>query len=1122
MQVVPRVPTPNTAVVHRVSAPVASIPVQTTLTTPTVATASVPQQVIAGTAPGTASTVTIPTYAVTGGVAAQGYINDPVPPPPVPTLKPSTLPSSSKSKSASKKKQVKKNQPVLPKAEQPPGNLPTIMPKVQVAATQSQILQNQPVIQNVQFPTQEVVYQTVDQQNPENKVLVKTLLAQKIRTGNVIIQQPIQGVVNVQNVELGASSDSQPQTIQYQTSFPQNVQQTTYFQYAAPTSSTQTIIQSNQPTSQVQTFVVQPGGEMYSVQGQLPSSSLSTQQQLITQQQIVVSQQPMVVSQQPMVVSQQPMVVSQQPIMVTQQPVVMSQQPQQQFISQPQVITQSHILPNSQFIPQQQTVVPTSQVLLHPQSSQLPSQNTVSTSFSSSSSCTSVSSTDSLPSTVSSVVLPSTLSASSSAPSSEQVTTTNSSIPDSCDSASQVILHSKEESSVSGDNSVDNGSGNVHMVKDLGTEESDMAESSNEQSSVSKPSSFENENNSAFSVSDSVVNSLETKTKVEMATSVEVSAEIESAVGSIMEESNDTDTPDDEPVMIENDGNELMFEQQKYQHTDDGVNPTTEIYGGDEAAMAVEQLEQMEQDEEVDNGVLVISDSVQDNNDPCDNVEESMEVSEDTVNTGEEIMSEQTMEICADDVEYKEGSVEKETQMSDEELIAKFRAETPINVPLVSENGLLEQDFEARMAVENLLKDVEFKVNDDDSSEMNIIFACQRQETAGNSLKVQETGEDSAEPVVDSTCVKDTEQPESQNSKPAIINHNGTAVTSAKPLNTVEHPVLNGIDPEHKPLMNGDLSSPECPSVPSPSLVNGGDKIVNGISDDKLVGDMEKAIVDKVLKMNGVVNHKISSSLQESKMMEVSAECTQEMTSDVDQKPRTEDILAQSMLDSNIDKSEDSLDQTDKVEHVKCEEVKADDDGDILARSILENGIQPSDCDIPDPEPASVTAVVKQIIPNTVYGNIMTVQINNNTIPITFANNALITSKNSIGSQQINVCSSRHIPTPETARDGELSCDSSSSSVATSEQLNVMVNDKHSVKATQSKLGQKESKKSLTSPKLGESKKQKASSKKRSRSKSGGSSGGNDSRPSSVSSPATASTPAAPPEFMCEWAHCRQ
>ena len=40
----------------------------------------------------------------------------------------------------------------------------------------------------------------------------------------------------------------------------------------------------------------------------------------------------------------------------------------------------------------------------------------------------------------------------------------------------------------------------------------------------------------------------------------------------------------------------------------------------------------------------------------------------------------------------------------------------PIVVPIISENGVFEQDFEARMAVENLLKDVEFHVTGDDNS----------------------------------------------------------------------------------------------------------------------------------------------------------------------------------------------------------------------------------------------------------------------------------------------------------------------------------------------------------------------------------------------------------------------
>ena len=1098
VQLVNRASTPNTTL-HRVSAPIANIAIQGTSVISTTM-GNQPHQAMAGNVGGL-STVTIPTVAMTGAVAAQGYLTDPVPPPAAIHSKPAT-PSASKSKSH-KKKVTKKNTPVLPKVEQPPGNLPAIMPRVmpsqpgQMAVSQPQMIQNQQMLSNV-ISAQEVVYQAVDQQNPESKLLVKTLLAQKIRTGNVIIQQPVQGVMNVQNVDLGASGDSQTQTIQYQTAFPQNIQQA-YIQYNVPATTTQTIIQQNQPT-----FVMQTGGgEMY-VQGQLPTSSLPAQQQLISQQPIMVSQQPMMVSQQPMMVSQQPMMVSQQPVMVSQQQVMVSQQPltmnpqgvmvsQHQFINQPQVIPQSHMMQQSQYIAQPQTVIPTSQVIIQPQSSQLASSSLSSTVFT----------TQSLSSTVSSVVLQPTSTLSSASLSSSTVTTTtNSSITDHVESASQMKQHSKEESAwrqktvstidpavYCGDIQIDTGQNDISKS---------TAETVSDSREVSKPSSYENKNNSAFSVPVSV-DGRDNKESVELPF-VEVSAEIESAVDSIMEESNDmTDSQDDEPVMIENDGNELMFEQQKFQVNDGNVRTTTELYVGDEAAMAVEQLEQMEHDDDdvKDTGVLIInSDTVQDDTEECDN--EPMEVLEEVVNPNDQILNDQTVEMRA-------GSVDKDSVMSDEELIAKFRAETPINVPLVSENGLLEQDFEARMAVENLLKDVEFKVNDDDG-EMNVIYACPPQQGNGrSSVKVASNSDqgNTRQSGEESDNKDNNGQPESQNTKSAIYsNHNDTSITS-KPSNVISHPMLNGIDTEHKPLMNGDLSSPEYPSVPSPCLVNGREKLVNGISTEEN-GDIGKAIIDNILKMNGVVKHKISSEVQESKMIEVSAEIVDSVESGniSEDKPRTDDILAQSMIDSNIDKNEDSLDQLDMKVEMKTEEEDAG--GDILARSIFENGIQPSDCEIPDPEPSSV--MVKQILPN-----IMTVQINNNTIPITFTNNAVISNKNSVGGQ-INVCNSRHIPTPENARDGELSCDSSSSSIATSEQI--MATDKHSMKATQAKV--KDSKKSVASPKTGDSKKSKPSSKKRSRSKSGGSSGG-ESRPSSVTSAA-----ALPPEFMCEWAGCRQ
>lgn len=1014
------------------------------------------------------SAVTMPTFSTGGAVLAQGFVSS------QDMVTSSTVvntPNSSKAKPVLKRKaSSKKNAPILPRPEQSnPSSLPSIVPRVApVTMNQANIVQ-QPVIQNVQFTTQDVVYQTVDAQNPEAKVMVKTLLAQKIRQGNVIIQQPVPGMVGM---DLAATGDGQ--TIQYQTGFPQT--QTTYIQYAAPNSTVDTTGQAyiqSQPTSQVQTFVVQPG-DVY-VQGQIPASSLSTQ--IVAQpQSVMVGPQQQIIAQPQVMVSQQPMVVSQQPMLVSQH----------QFMTQQPVI-QSQSMPHSQYVTQQQLIVQP-QISIDQQTSQIPLQ--MSSSLSSA---------------------PSTIITSSSSPIS--VSSSTGSVYSV--SASQSAVHYSDSTLVNGQQSqnpmdfgvCEEGQLNKDLIIDSeAVIQKEDKNNPNEIDSV-KPSSVESDvNNSASNVGSGAGDAV---------------TEIESAVGSIMEES-DCAESQEEPVMIENDGNELMFEP-KYQVNSDStqeqvqfenVNSTTEVYESDEAAMAVEQLEQMENSVEMDGTEIVGNVSDQCTEEPMD-MNESNEhiIEQDQIVNEDQILS---SEAVLNSVEYKESSVEKEALVSDAELLDKFRAETPINVPIVSENGLLEQDFEARMAVENLLKDVEINVSatDEDSLEGNMnVLLCENP----SSVKTASSGGDNDIQAVEDS--QDSVTSESQTiTKTSVVNHNGSSITH-KTTESNSHGLQNGVENGvSKPLLNGNLSSPECPSVPSPGLVNGGEttKLVNGISDENLDGKT----LDKIVRMNGVVNHKVSPKPDETKTeLENNVEktddnCEQSVMS------KGDDILAQSMIDSKIDKTnDDSNDQSIKTDcddnSVEDKEPKTLTDGDILARSILENDIQLSDCEMPEPEPTNVTAVVKQIIPNTMYGNIMTVQINNNTIPITFTNNAIISSKNSLGNQ-INVCSSRHIPTPESARDGELSCDSTTSSTANSD-LSSIVSDKHSIAVSQSKSSHKDPKKSLASPKSSDSKKLKA--KKRSRSKSGGS-GSSDSRPSSATSPATA-TPSLP-EYMCEWTQCKQ
>ena len=992
-------------------------------------------------------TVTIPTYTVSGGIPAKGTITEAQQTTTQINTTVATTPVSAiKTKVASKKKSSKKNAPILPRPDKNMGNLPNIVSKIaQVTTPQPQQPQ---IVQNIQYATypQDIVYQSVDAPNSEAKVMVKTLLAQKIRHGNVIIQQPIQGVVNV---DMGGSGEGQ--TVQYQ-----NVQQTTYIQYATPGTSSQGAVQAIfQPqTSQVQTFVVQPG-DVY-----VPNpvqSSLGTQ--MVTQQQLVVNPQQQIITQQPFIAPQQMI-------------------PQTAIIQQPQIVPQPQVITNTaqfQVAPQQNLHLPSSEALSTSSFMAVPNSVNQDVGNCGNARVTSVSQTN--------------------VHSSGQI---------------RELTHSSVTDSQNITSSVSNVNSSINTVNFSGDAvgERDQLHDKDPVKPLSAPT--EGNGNSNEDINDG---------GSKMDVSFE-EAEIECAVGSIMEGCSENVDTEEEPVMIENDGNELMFEH-KYQPMK--PDDDQEMYNEDEAAAAV--------------GGLVKEASP----DMSDDLGNSTNCKKNNVNLQNGYCDDSVGGI--DEKKLNDGNEEignSLKQDSDAEIIAKFRAETPIVVPLISENGVFEQDFEARMAVENLLKDVEFHVTGDDAiSEENVKLVYSQPENPGSVQTVSSLC-DTEHLCEDS---RDSVTSESQNSTKTIsMTQNGVSVSSvssstfvtsstssslpplvsAKSSQNNNHVNHNGIVSENKTLVNGNVSSPEH-SVPSPSGLDNDEatKLVNGIfSDEDIKGDVSKPI-DKITKMNGIVNHTKTVS----KVLEVASEEIAQVNvssvkldagvSNTETKTdKTQDILAQSIIDTGISKSpEDSLDQA--IDEIKMDDSKANT-SDILAQSILENDIQPSDCDIPDSTPASVTAVVKQIIPSSVYGNIMTVQINNNTIPITFTNSPLITSSKTT-SNQINVCNSRHIPTPDASRDNELSCDSTTSSITTSD-LNIVVSEKHSsAVSSQAKLGHKDGNKSQTSPRTVEPKKSKA--KKRSRSKSGGS-GPTDSRPSSVTSPATSTAPV--PEYMCEWSQCRQ
>ena len=1042
----------------------------------------------------THTAVTQPTFSMAGPIPAQGHM--PVVKPTTNTTSSTPTPKVSKvamKKPAKGKKPASKN--ILPRTEpvqsnviqssvnQTVGNYPTIVPKN---------------LADTQYTTQDVLYSTIDPQtNTETKVMVKTLLAKKIRSGNVIITQP--GVVNVNDINSSQlQGDSQFQ-LQYQTPYSQPVQQTTYIQYnsPAPQNSVQTIIQPNQ-TSQLQTYVVQP--QQVFVQSHPQASSLQ-QTQFI--QQPIIQQQPVVAQQQ--IITQQQPIIAQQQTVFTQQPYVAQQQViAPQVMSQPQYVTTYQPQITASFQQSSNISLPSD----NSQGAEFTSQNIVHSSQALS------------------------------------VTQNNS-------GGSQSILPQPENQTnlvVCGEVAKDNVQDGTETMADNTDNNNEQNENADTRGELNLPSSNEIQsdmtttdivsealNRSLGDLEEKPENQSETLNVSAAQNELDVSAaesELESAVGSILDEDNQYESNEpvnqegvyqnsdqtysevqqqnEELVMIENDGNELMFENNVSDQVNNSVNnysienqedsvenPEKDLI---EAAAAIEELEKSQHEQEND---------------------ENMEIeSSADVNMGIGVDEPQETEMNVEEQNYfgiegdngkannvmVNGDIAEETSKSDiMSCVSKFRPE--VLVPSVAENGLFEQDFEARMAVENLLKDVEFNVNGDElsPSEENIMFSCQQQSDPPSVQTVNSTADENSDAVcqnsMDNIISNDDKSNESQSNNVSSKYVNG--ITESKPdltQKTMNHITVNG---DVKPLMNGNISSPEhhSDSVPSPTYDTKIEECIKG-------GKESIRTVDKISKLNGVVNHNISKNevLQTNNVNEIKVEGNTNCKSEV----KNEEVKSEAQVVTSCENDSTRM----EVENADSNDNKAQ--GDILAQSILENDIQPSDADIPDTEPALIP-VVKQFVPNQIIGNIMTVncvQINNNamTVPvvgsncIAFTNNPMIASKVQLSSP-VSVYTSQNNSTLVSYK--------TAPSVKTDVKL--VIAGKHS---SLSPKGSKD--KGLTSPdgrpKSGDGKKSKsAAAKKRSRSKSGG--GSSDSRPSS----ATSSTPApAPPEFMCEWSQCRR
>ena len=1033
----------------------------------------------------THTAITQPTFSVAGPIPAQGHV--PVVKPTAtstPTAKPSKviMKKPAKGKKAAAKNILPRTEQVQSNVNQNVGNYPTIVPKN---------------LADTQYTTQDVLYSTIDPQtNTETKVMVKTLLAKKIRQGNVIITQP--GVVNVNDINSSQLQGDNQYQLQYQTPYSQPVQQTTYIQYnsPAPQNSVQTIIQPNQ-TSQLQTYVVQP---QVFVQSHPQSSSLQ-QPQFI--QQPIIQQQPVVAQQQ--IITQQQPIIAQQQTMFTQQPYVAQQQViAPQVMSQPQYVTAYQPQITASFQQSSNTSLPS----YNNQGAEFTSQNVVHSSQALS------------------------------------VTQNNS-------GGSQSMLPQPENSAnleVCGEvakDTVQDGIGAKIEKVENENEQNQNADtlgdsnlpSSNEIQSEVATTDIVSEalNQSVGDLEEKQENQIETLNVSAAQNELDISAaesELESAVGSILDgdnqyESNETvdqeavfqnsdqnfsevQPQNEELVMIENDGNELMFENSVSDQVNDQVNnypienqenidenPEKDLI---EAAAAIEQLEKSQHEQNNDEMEIESSADVNMGVGMVESQENDMNVDEQNY-FGIEANNVQASNVMVN------GDIAKESSKSDiTSCLSKFRPE--VLVPSVAENGLFEQDFEARMAVENLLKDVEFNVNGDELSptEENIMFSCQQQSDPPSVQTVNSTADENTDTVcqnsLDNIISNDDKSNESQSDNVSSKYVNG--INEIKPdltQKTMNHISVNG---DVKPLMNGNISSPEhhSDSVPSPMYDT---KFEECIKDGK---DISRT-VDKISKLNGIVNHNISKNevLQINNVGETKVEGNITCKTGV----KSEEVKSETQVVTSRESDYAPMEVENSVLEGNVDKAQ----GDILAQSILENDIQPSDGDILDTEPALIP-VVKQFVPNQIIGNIMTVncvQINNNamTVPvvgsncIAFTNNPMIASKVQLSSP-VSVYTSQNNSTLVSYK--------TAPSVKTDVKL--IIAGKHS---SLSPKGSKD--KGLTSPdsrpKSGDSKKSKAAAKKRSRSKSGGNS---DSRPSSATS--SSSTPAPAPEFMCEWSQCRR
>ncbi|KAK3598836.1 hypothetical protein CHS0354_007442 [Potamilus streckersoni] len=327
----------------------------------------------------------------------------------------------------------------------------------------------------------------------------------------------------------------------------------------------------------------------------------------------------------------------------------------------------------------------------------------------------------------------------------------------------------------------------------------------------------------------------------------------------------------------------------------------------------------------------------------------------------------------------------------------------------------------------------------------------------------------------------------------------------------------------NKTLVNGDLNSiNHCQSKTVPSDVVSQnnvhicneDKIMNGIQEDKKVGKKTGAkVLEKSARINGLVHHvgeKISS-VGMTEPMEVNTKYSGKQN--VSHLALNQTMDKQSQGDIILDSKPDINSSESQYLQIKSEE---DKETEVPTNDLLEVVTKLAGIS----EESNDTCIDTG---TTIVGTIVSapITIMTNTFgPITA--NVILPTEQLFGqpgvqyatAKHIEICTTRHLPTPETSRDSDFSSESTLSST-----MDLIVSGKHSKSSSKIDLAKPLSSPPAKSKDAKSSSGSKSKPKKRSRSKSGG-----EAKSPISSSPAAAATKLAPPppEFHCEWSQCKR